>query len=108
MPGKVGGARPGAGRKPGSPNKVDYTKRQTIAQLAAQYTNEALATLAEIMRTGSSDAARVNAANSLLDRGHGKAGVAEGQGDDDEPASLTVTIKAAAPVAEVRVSRTDG
>lgn len=40
---------------------------------ARVYTTEALETLAEVMRKGESDAARVAAADKLLDRGHGKA-----------------------------------
>ncbi len=107
MPGKRGGARPGAGRKPGSPNKVPFTIRRTVAEMAATYTEEALEVLAQIMRTGNSDAARVNAANSLLDRAHGKVGAAE-DGSDDEAVSLSVTINASPAVAEVRVTRSDG
>lgn len=41
--------------------------------LARVYTPEALATLAAIMKSGESEAARVAAADKLLDRGHGKA-----------------------------------
>lgn len=107
MPGKHGGARPGAGRKPGTPNKVPQTIRRTVAEAAAAYTEEALETLADVMRNGRSDAARVSAAVSLLDRAHGKAGIAEGQADE-EAVSLAVTISTAPAVADIRVTRTDG
>lgn len=39
---------------------------------ARKYTSDALETLAQIMRGGESEAARVAAAKELLDRGHGK------------------------------------
>ena len=63
-----GGKREGAGRKRGSLNKATADVR-----IAAQkYTVEAVETLAKIMRSGESEAARVAAADKLLDRGHGK------------------------------------
>lgn len=68
-----GGARPGAGRKKGSANKLTVERKATLTELAQSYTDEALAALADVMRNGQSEAARVSAANSLLDRGHGKA-----------------------------------
>lgn len=67
MAGK-GGARPGAGRKPGIPNKATAS----IREAAQQYTQQALETLANVMRFGESESAKVAAANSILDRGHGK------------------------------------
>lgn len=42
-------------------------------EAAKVFTTEALETLAAVMRSGESDAARVAAADKLLDRGHGKA-----------------------------------
>jgi len=67
-PGNVGGARPGAGRPKGSLNKATAD----IKAAAQAYTEDALATLAKIMKSGESEAARVAAANSILDRGFGK------------------------------------
>jgi len=68
-----GGKRPGAGRKPGSKNKTTTETGKTLAEMAAEYTPEALLTLAEIMQDETATAtARVAAANSLLDRAHGK------------------------------------
>ena len=48
---------------------------------AQQYTEKAIEALAEIMESGESEAARVSAANALLDRGHGKATITLGDGD---------------------------
>ena len=68
-----GGARSGAGRPAGVRNKLTKAKKQTLTEMAGRYTEQALATLAEIMTDEESPAAaRVTAANSLLDRGHGK------------------------------------
>lgn len=68
-----GGARPGAGRKKGTKDKLTRELKKTLSEIASEYTSDALATLAEIMKdkeqTGS---ARVAAANSILDRAHGK------------------------------------
>ena len=43
-----------------------------MRRAAQKYTSDALETLAQIMRGGESEAARVAAAKELLDRGHGK------------------------------------
>jgi hypothetical protein len=56
------------GRPKGSVNKVTAD----IRAAAQAYTDDALATLAQIMKAGESEAARVAAANSILDRGFGK------------------------------------
>lgn len=63
-----GGKREGAGRPKGAANKATAD----IREAAQQYTDEALLVLAEVMREGDSAAARVAAANAILDRGHGK------------------------------------
>lgn len=67
-PGAKGGPRPNAGRKPGSPNKV----QSTLKELAREYTDEALEALLDVLRNATSDGAKVQAANSILDRGYGK------------------------------------
>jgi hypothetical protein len=65
-----GGKRPGAGRKPG---KVSKAKRE-LSDMAKEHAPEALKTLRDIMRNDQEPAAaRVSAANTILDRGHGKA-----------------------------------
>lgn len=68
MAGNVGGARPGAGRPKGVPNKAG----RELRELAQQYTEDALAALVKIAKEGESEAARVSAATALLDRGYGR------------------------------------
>lgn len=64
-----GGARSGAGRRKGTPNKATAD----VKEAASAYTAGAVAVLAEIMQSsGHPAAARVSAANALLDRAHGK------------------------------------
>ena len=63
-----GGVRPGAGRKPG---KLSQAKRE-LADMAKDHAEMALRTLADIAKSGESEAARVSAANAILDRGYGK------------------------------------
>lgn len=88
-----GGARPGAGRKPG---KVGAAKRD-LAAMAKQHAEAALLTLVEIAGNKEEPAsARVSAATALLDRGFGKPPQAlEHSGPDGEPipTSLTVTFR---------------
>jgi hypothetical protein len=66
------GSRPGerrGGRKKGTPNKATAD----VKEAAQAFTEDAIKTLAEIMRSSEHPAAaRVSAANALLDRGHGK------------------------------------
>lgn len=64
-----GGKRNNAGRKQGSINKVKLELREA----AREHSQAALETLVGIMNDGEAPhAARISAANSLLDRGHGK------------------------------------
>ncbi|AEG02703.1 hypothetical protein [Methylomonas methanica] len=66
---KRGGKRPGSGRKPGTPNKATAG----LKQLASEYTEEAVQVLVKVMRDNEAPApSRIAAANSLLDRSHGK------------------------------------
>lgn len=68
-----GGRREGAGRKPGRRSATTIQTMQTLGELAKSLTEEAIGTLAAIMRDeGASGPARVSAANSLLERGWGK------------------------------------
>jgi len=67
-----GGARPGAGRKPGTPNSTSRSDAVKLGKIARGHTTEAIKTLVEICLTSPSDAARISAANALLDRGYGK------------------------------------
>ena len=69
MAGKVGGARPGAGRPPGKLNKA----RREIASSARAVGERALAVLIEVMEDRAASARdRVTAATAILDRGYGK------------------------------------
>lgn len=82
-----GGKRPGAGRKPGSKNRATKEQKATFADLAKEYAPEALTTLVSVMNdTEQSGAARVAAANSILDRAYGKPVPLVEDGDDDAPA----------------------
>jgi hypothetical protein len=63
-----GGKRTGAGRKPGA---TSLAKRD-LASLAKQYVDLALSVLVEVATKGTSESARVVAANSILDRAYGK------------------------------------
>ena len=50
---------------------------QRLSELAKDYTHDALLTLVDVAKNGRSDAARVSAANALLDRAYGKPAVKE-------------------------------
>lgn len=66
------GSKPGerrGGRKKGARNKATAE----IKEIAMPYAKEAVGTLADIMKNGESEAAKVAAANSILDRAFGKA-----------------------------------
>ena len=63
-----GGFRPGAGRKPGVPNKLTADVRA----LAGEYGQSAIETLVELMDHGQTEQVRLAASQALLDRGHGK------------------------------------
>ena len=61
----------------GSLNKTTSEQSQRLSELAKTYTEEALETLIDVARNGRTDAARVSAANALLDRAYGKPAVKE-------------------------------
>jgi hypothetical protein len=63
-----GGKRPGAGRRSGAVSKA----KRDLGSLAKDHAEMTLAVLVEIARRGDSAAARVSAANALLDRRYGK------------------------------------
>ena len=73
-----GGYRSGAGRPTGSLNKTTSEQSHRLSELAKDYTHDALLTLVDVAKNGRSDAARVSAANALLDRGYGKPAIKEG------------------------------
>jgi hypothetical protein len=76
-----GGRREGAGRPRGSKDKkarsapviiASTQEKRELRQVAREHTGAALETLVKVCTTSASDAARVSAANALLDRGYGK------------------------------------
>lgn len=67
-----GGKRPGAGRKAGVRDKATLAQKGTLEELARTHTITALNTLVKVAKSSESDAARVTAANSILDRAYGK------------------------------------
>ena len=69
--------RKGAGRPAGSTNKSSPEQSQRLSELAKIHTEEALQTLVDVAKNGRADAARVSAANALLDRAYGKPAVKE-------------------------------
>ena len=72
-----GGFREGAGRPSGSTNKSSAEQSQRRSELAKTYTAAALHTLVDFARGGRTDAARVSAANALLDQAYRKSAVKE-------------------------------
>jgi hypothetical protein len=80
MAGK-GGARPGAGRKKGVPNKATAD----VKEAARIHGPKAIEVLASLMVNADSDSAKISAANSILDRAYGKATQLVG-GDPDADA----------------------
>ena len=87
MAGK-GGRIPGAGRKPGVPNKITAE----IKALAQVHASVAIAELARLAVSAESEAARVAAIKELLDRGYGKASQPL-SGDTDNPIQLRTKIE---------------
>lgn len=63
-----GGRRPGAGRPVGVPNKLT----RPLKELAALHSEGCIAVLVELRDHAEAEQVRLAAANSLLDRGHGK------------------------------------
>lgn len=63
-----GGRRPGAGRPLGVPNRLT----RPLRELAALHSEDCIAVLIELRDHAEAEQVRLAAANSLLDRGHGK------------------------------------
>jgi hypothetical protein len=84
----VGGKREGAGRKKGVPNKV----KSELAELAREYTSEALEALVRVIRAPKAPPASVvAAATAILDRGHGKPSqVMEMTGKNGQPIQVNI------------------
>ena len=82
-----GGKREGAGRLAGAPNKATREQGARLSELAKSYTDIAFSTLLDVALNGSSDTARIAVANSILDRGYGKA-----KADLDEVVDLPAIV----------------
>ena len=80
--------RRGGGRPKGVPNKANSGLRD----LARKYTPEALEALVKVMREGESEAARVSAANSILDRGYGKPSQVLAGDEDGGPVRVAADV----------------
>ena len=64
----MGGKRPGAGRKPGTPNRITAD----VKALAQKYAPEAMAELGRLCQKAKSEQARVAAIKEILERAYGK------------------------------------
>jgi len=84
------GRAAGVGRQKGTPNKATAE----IRDAARAYTHEALEVLAHVMRHGTTETARVAAADKLLDRAYGRPAQAlRHTGADDGPIEVTKPIE---------------
>ena len=54
------------------PNKATIEQGARLAELAKSYSDIAFNTIVDVAINGTSDSARIAAANSILDRGYGK------------------------------------
>ena len=79
-----GGKRQGAGRKPGTPNKLKTSEAREIKALAQEHAPVAMKRLAHLAEKAESEAASVAACNSILDRAFGRP-TQTVAGDPDEP-----------------------
>lgn len=84
-PGKPKGLPKSGGRAKGVPNKATVS----IKEAAREYTEAALQTLVSVMKDDEAPhAAKVSAANSILDRGYGKASTVISGDEDGNPAEI--------------------
>lgn len=70
-------------RPKGAKDSKKMAQEAHIAQLAKAYAPSALKVLNDISKSGESEAARVSAANAILDRAYGKPVQAVNHGDAD-------------------------
>jgi len=89
-----GGYREGAGRPAGSTNRTTVEQSQRLSELAKAHTEAALLTLVDVAKNGRSEAARVSAANALLDRAYGKPAIYQ---ESDQREIPPLIIQLAAP-----------
>ena len=72
-----GGRRSGSGRPAGAVNKSSTEQTKRLSELAKTHCEDAITTLLDVAKNGRTDAARVSAANALLDRGYGRPSIQE-------------------------------
>ena len=98
-----GGRRRGAGRPKGARNKATLAREagaKTITELAQEKTENALEVLVSIMNDENAPATvRLSAANSVLDRAHGRPAPGARVEDEPErePAAERVTLRVIKP-----------
>lgn len=88
-PGRKPGSPKTGGRKAGTPNKATAS----IRDAAREYSVQALQTLVDVALRGESEAARVAAANAILDRGYGKPSTVLSGDEDGGPVQLAHAIR---------------
>lgn len=90
-----GGKRDGAGRPAGSQNRDTAASRAALANLVAGHVETAIETLAQIAKSGESEAARVSASIAILDRAYGRPGQSVEITDDRPVMPSVIEIHAA-------------
>lgn len=79
-----------AGRPKGKKSAKTIANEANVARIARSYADNALSVLNQIATAGESEAARVSAANSILDRAYGKPAQMI-EGNPDKPVGFVVT-----------------
>jgi hypothetical protein len=92
---KAGGARPGAGRKKGLPDRATPDEKAAFATIAKKHAPKALTQLAKIAEKGESESARVAACKEILDRAYGRAPQSH-----DLSGDVSITIVSTVPRAQ--------
>ena len=98
---RQGGAREGAGRKPG---KVSALKRE-MSEMSREHAAEALQSLVDISVNGESESARVAASTAILDRAYGRPTQAlQHTGADEKPLEPFSDLEVARRIAFILAS----
>lgn len=92
MPRAKGAPKTG-GRKKGTPNKATAE----VKALAQAHGPAAIKKLAELVAEADTDAAKISAANAILDRAYGKPTQKVGGDDDEPPINLIAQIQLVGP-----------
>lgn len=92
-----GGKREGAGRPRGSRSAATNEQIATLSDMAKEHSSTALQTLVAIAQRGVSEAARVTAANAILDRAYGRPQQAVDVTSAGEKVEMPTKIELVAP-----------